>query len=260
VSIEDGSEELDGERRSASDRCSLRHANLRERRNREKERSNECVLLWCGPSSNRPASARDSTTGDPAANPSGEFLVLSLRCVFWHLDLTDESDVAAAATTATAGTTHASVFWEMTLERAPPDCAQQGAGLGQPGALWKRTAAFYWDSDLRRVRACVLWPPPADWSVEHSDYSVRNLELHNRRERDKDDLFELTKWRWLPPEHDRVGTTTVSAGDIICTCRLWEVALATGQSDQRECDEITGGDRTLVRAQFEKFVEEDQRV
>ena len=37
---------------------------------------------------------------------------------------------------------------------------------------------------------------------------------------------------------------------------MWEGELATGVSDQRQCYEITDGDRSLVRGHVEKFMEE----
>eukprot|EP01048_Picozoa_sp_COSAG05_P025594 COSAG05_NODE_6581_length_934_cov_1.850299_2_plen_198_part_00 len=89
----------------------------------------------------------------------------------------------------------------------------------------------------RYVIGC-LYPPPDDWSTPPSTLHVRDLQAFDRRSATLD-VFAWPRWRFHPPEHDRVETRDVLATAIACTVALWE-------RSHPVCYEILAEDETRI--------------
>ena len=64
-----------------------------------------------------------------------------------------------------------------------------------------------------------------------------------------DTVFGMKRWRFQPPEHDRVETIQVAAKDIVCTCALWE------KEYPRPCYEIQEHDEPAIMADVAHYEE-----
>lgn len=119
--------------------------------------------------------------------------------------------------------------------------------------MHKRTAVFYEETqgESKRARIGCLYPPPTDWSVPHTVFSVRPLLPTGRI--DNADVFAMRRWQFQPPEHDRVQTIKVRAVAIMCTCALWERSYPL-------CYEIMPQDEPAIMAHVSHYDEVQEQL